>query len=266
MEYLTLTFYVASVAFYILHLHFGNPKVLRGGFIVFAVGMLFHIISFMLMAIKGYWFPIYHMKGALSFFSAVLGGVFIGSQLRGLIPAFGYLTTPAVAFFYALSIVSPAKETVPPVLKSILFPLHVSFAFLGYTFFFISFLTGFFYLFQERSLKTRLLPSFFSRIPPLVELDSMNYRAVQVGFTFLTFAMLTGSIWSEREFGRLWNWDPKEVLTLMTWVLYALYLHLRLISGWRGRRIAILSILGFIAVLLTFLGAKLIPGKYHVFI
>jgi cytochrome c-type biogenesis protein CcsB len=79
----------------------------------------------------------------------------------------------------------------------------------------------------------------------------------------LTLGIITGAIWAEYAWGRYWSWDPKETWSLITWFLYAALLHQRLAIGWRGRRAAIMAIVGFLAILFTFLGVSyLLPGLH----
>jgi len=265
MKFIILGIYVSSLLFYLLHLFFNRRIFLKIGFIFLCIGFLLHTSKFLAGINSPSSFPVYYISGVMSFFSILLGGVFIAYQIRGIVPVLGYITVPVILLFYIISISLPQRPGFPPVLKTVLFPIHATLSITGYVFFFLSFATALFYLLQERNIKFKIFKWSLKRIPSLVELDSMNYRTVQFGFTFLTLGMLTGSIWSERVWGSLWNWDPKEVLTLLLWLLYASYLHLRLIVGWKGRKTAILSVIGFILVLIAFFGRKLIPGGYHDF-
>ena len=85
------------------------------------------------------------------------------------------------------------------------------------------------------------------------------------GFPFLTIGMITGSIYAQLALGRYWQWDPKEVWSLITWLLYAVLLHERLAVGWRGRRSALMSIVCFAFLIFTFFGASLWLSDYHSF-
>ena len=83
-----------------------------------------------------------------------------------------------------------------------------------------------------------------------------------LGFLFLTVGIITGAVWANSAWGRYWGWDPKETWSLITWFVYATLLHARLMRGWQGRRIAYLSILGFMAVLFTYFGVNYLPGLH----
>jgi cytochrome c-type biogenesis protein CcsB len=159
------------------------------------------------------------------------------------------------------------KEIVPlaPVLKSFWHPFHVIFAFLGNASFSLAFCCGIMYLIQEHQLKTKKVGAITQRLPSLKILDDLNYQSLTFGFPLLTLGIITGAIWAEYAWGRYWGWDPKETWSLITWFLYAALLHQRLTVGWRGRKAAIMAIVGFLAVLFTFLGVNLILPGLHTY-
>ena len=101
----------------------------------------------------------------------------------------------------------------------------------------------------------------YQKLPSLDVLDEINYRCLSFGFPLLTVAIITGAIWAETAWGTYWSWDPKETWSLITWFIYAALLHGRLTTGWRGRRAAVLSIIGFFVLLFTFLGVNLLPSE-----
>ena len=94
-------------------------------------------------------------------------------------------------------------------------------------------------------------------------LDEINYRLISMGFALLSLAIITGILWAESATGLYWRWDPKEVWSLITWLIYALVLHLRLTTGWRGKKAAILSILGFMIILITFFSIHIFRKGFH---
>ncbi|HAV42339.1 MAG TPA: c-type cytochrome biogenesis protein CcsB, partial [Acidobacteria bacterium] len=94
--------------------------------------------------------------------------------------------------------------------------------------------------------------------------DLIAYRAVAAGFPLFTLgALVFGMIWASRAWGRYWSWDPKEVWSLITWLFYALYLHTRLVMGWKGKRSALIAIIGFLAALFTFFGVNYLLSGLH---
>lgn len=97
-------------------------------------------------------------------------------------------------------------------------------------------------------------------------LDEITYKSIAVGFPLFTIGgLIMGAIWANSAWGKYWTWDPKETWSLITWFVYALYLHARFVGGWRGKRVAILSVVGFIAVIFTYLGVNLVLSGLHAY-
>ena len=145
-----------------------------------------------------------------------------------------------------------------PSLRSSWLAFHVSTAIISYGAFGVSFAVSAIFLLRER-MKDR---GFWeSHIPDKEKLDLISYRAVALGLLFLTFVIVTGAIWAEKAWGSYWSWDPKETWSLVTWLIYALYLHLRISRNWKGRSAAIFAIIGFICVIFTYIGVNtFLPG------
>ena len=103
------------------------------------------------------------------------------------------------------------------------------------------------------------------RLPEAAALDHRAHRATLVGFPLMTLVIATGAIWAHYAWGRYWGWDPKETWSLITWFVYALYLHARFTRGWVGRRAALISVIGFLSVIFTFLGVNLLLSGLHAY-
>jgi len=173
---------------------------------------------------------------------------------------------PIVFVLMLSSSVFPREiKELSPVLQSSWFGIHISLAFLGDAAFAMAAGIGLMYLMQEHFVKSKHLGDLFHRLPSLQILDEINYRLISLGFPLLTLAIITGALWAQNAWGSYWRWDPKEVWSLITWFIYALVLHVRLTKGWRGKRAAILSIIGFCAVLFTFFGVNLLHKGLHIF-
>jgi cytochrome c-type biogenesis protein CcsB len=178
----------------------------------------------------------------------------------------GSFVAPVAACLLILSSTLPTAEvTVKPIFRSLWLPVHIGTAFVGNGFFAVTFVAGIMYLIQESQIKKKRLGSLYSRLPSLETLDSINHFALICGFTFMTAGMITGSIYAQYALGSYWRWDPKEVCSLLAWVFYAILLHERLTVGWRGRRAALLSLFGFLILVLAFVGANLWLSDYHSF-
>ncbi len=145
-----------------------------------------------------------------------------------------------------------------PALRSNWLAFHVSTAIIAYGSFGVSFVLALIFLLRGKVGEGSFLDQ---HIPAEEKLDVIGYRAVSLGLLFLTFCIVTGSIWAERAWGSYWSWDPKETWSLITWLIYALYLHMRIRRGWRGRSAAVFAVIGFICVLFTYLGVNtFLPG------
>jgi ABC-type transport system involved in cytochrome c biogenesis permease subunit len=142
-------------------------------------------------------------------------------------------------------------EPLIPALQSNWLTFHVFTCFIGYAAFAISFLCGLFYLLRLKGM------------PAGEKLEEMNYQSVMVGFPMLTAGILTGAVWAHYAWGTYWGWDPKETWSLITWIVYALFLHARFTRGWKGRRLAVLSIVGFLSVIFTYIGVNFVLSGLH---
>ncbi len=97
-------------------------------------------------------------------------------------------------------------------------------------------------------------------------LDEITYKSIAVGFPIFTLGgLIFGAIWADQAWGVYWSWDPKETWSLITWFIYAFYLHGRMIRGWKGRKVAIVAVIGFMAVIFTYLGVNLLLSGLHAY-
>ncbi|MBR6528046.1 MAG: c-type cytochrome biogenesis protein CcsB [Lachnospiraceae bacterium] len=147
-----------------------------------------------------------------------------------------------------------------PALQSNWLSIHVSTAIISYGSFGVAFGVSMLYLFRGKMAEDEFRRK---ELPELERLDLISYRAISLGFLFLTLVIVTGAIWAERAWGRYWSWDPKETWSLITWIIYALYLHMRLTKGWRGKKAAWFAVIGFVCVVFTYIGVNtLLPGLH----
>lgn len=94
-------------------------------------------------------------------------------------------------------------------------------------------------------------------------LEEISYKMIAFGFLFLTLGIISGAVWANVTWGSYWNWDPKETWSLITWFVYAIYLHLRLRKSWQGGGTAWISIVGFSAMLFTYFGVNYFMSGLH---
>ncbi|MGI6226487.1 MAG: c-type cytochrome biogenesis protein CcsB [Peptococcales bacterium] len=147
-----------------------------------------------------------------------------------------------------------------PALRSKWLIIHVLTAVLAYGAFAMSFALSIMYLVKDNLVSKNPQDKLVKILPKLELLDELSYKVIFIGMPALTIMLVTGAVWAEYSWGRYWSWDPKETWALITWFIYSAYLHVRL-RGWKGKKAAIISIVGFIAVIFTFLGVSyLLPG------
>jgi ABC-type transport system involved in cytochrome c biogenesis permease subunit len=146
------------------------------------------------------------------------------------------------------------EPLVPALQQSLLLSVHVASAVVAYGTFTIGFGAAILFLIQNRRNS--------SWLPDKEVLNTISYQSVVIGFPFLTATIVLGALWADIAWGRYWGWDPKETSSFVTWLLYVAYIHARLMRGWRGTRTAILLIVGFVAILLTFFGNYIFTGLH----
>ncbi|MFI5368445.1 MAG: cytochrome c biogenesis protein CcsA [Spirochaetia bacterium] len=195
---------------------------------------------------------------SLLFFSAAICVVLFGLRLalrtRGMSPfvMFGATFVCLVLLILSSSPLAP-KEIQPPIpaLQSYWLVLHVTFSFIGESFFVVSFVAAVAFL-ATRSEDRR------------ADMDRLITTSVGIGYpVFTAGALIFGAIWAETAWGSWWSWDPKEIWALITWLIYTAYLHTRLVRRMRGRISAVLVIAGFLATLFTFFGVNFLLSGLH---
>ncbi len=226
------------------------------------VGFILHSLSLILRTIQGRQAPFTTMYESVSFlaWSCVLAVIIFDRKFR-LEKIAPYLWLVVVALMALASSPALPKSFHPlvPALQSYWLWLHVSVTLLGEAFLAVAFVASLLYLLSPERKDGG--PDYEARRE---KLDRVAYRAVAVGFPLFTLgALVFGMIWASQAWGRYWGWDPKEVWSLITWLFYALYLHTRLVYGWKGRKSALIAVLGFLAALFTFFGVNYFLSGLH---
>jgi cytochrome c-type biogenesis protein CcsB len=162
------------------------------------------------------------------------------------------LMAVAAAFFP-----SDVQPLVPALQNQDLLAIHVAAMIVSYSALSVSFGTGVMYLVQGGDRNR------FSRLPKARLLDEIGYRSVMVGFPLLALGIALGAYWANSAWGRYWGWDPKETASLVTWLIYAGYLHTRGLRAWTGTRAAVILVLGFIGVIFTYFVVNLWVSGLH---
>jgi len=262
----TLSLYLLGTLGYILFIVFQIKPMARISFGLLFLGFLTHTLTIGLWTIQTGYFPVYNLRESLSFFAWAIIGVYLLIQVRFNLMVLGSFLSPLAAVMMISSSFLPHQiGPVNPLLQNIWLMIHIVTIFIGNGVFAVAFLAGIMYLIQERQIKSKHLGPLYRRLPSLEVLDALNYNCLILGFPLLTLGMLSGSIFAQYTLGTFWRWDPKEVWSLITWLLYATLLHGRLVAGWRGRRSALISIVGFLILIFSFLGVNSLVKGYHSF-
>jgi cytochrome c-type biogenesis protein CcsB len=257
--------YLLGTLAYLTYIIFLKRALSRAALFIVSFGFASHTLALLTRYAEAGYLPVTNLFESLSFFAWMIVGLLLIGHLKYQIQVLGAFLAP-IALIFTLYALALPKEILPlaPVLKSFWHPFHVFFAFMGDAVFTLAFCCGIMYLIQEHQVKSKKLGAIMERLPSLKVLDDLNYRCLTLGFPLLTLGIITGSIWAEYAWGRYWGWDPKETWSLITWILFAAQLHQRLTVGWRGRKAAIMAIVGFLVVLFTFLGVNLLlPGLHN---
>jgi cytochrome c-type biogenesis protein CcsB len=149
-----------------------------------------------------------------------------------------------------------AIKPLMPALKSNWLAFHVMSCMLAYGGFTLSFVAALCYLVAVR-------PGSTTEAGTLKKFESILDKTVSFGFLFLTLGILSGSVWANRAWGSYWSWDPKETWSLVTWFVYAIFLHCRFIIGWRGVAGSVIAVIGFICVIITYVGVNYLMQGLH---
>jgi cytochrome c-type biogenesis protein CcsB len=263
---LTLIGYLVSTGGFLYFILKRNKKAALWSHRILLLGFALHTISLLIGYYRLGAVPALDFKATLTFFSWAIVAAYIIFHVKFGIMVLGSFAAPLSAILLILSSTIPISTvTVRPIFRGFWLPLHVTTSLLGDGIFVIACIAGIMYLIQERQIKKKRLGAFYSRLPSLSILDSINYHAISYGFLLLTIGMITGSIVAQAAHGTYWRWDPKEVWSLLTWLCYAVLLHQRVAVGWRGRRSALMAIGVFFVLIFTFLGVNLFMEGYHSF-
>jgi cytochrome c-type biogenesis protein CcsB len=165
-------------------------------------------------------------------------------------------------FLYSSTLPQGIEALVPALQNPPLLTIHVGLAMVSYGILAMSFAAGLGFLVQERRLADGRTVDRFAWLPARETLDAVAFRSVIVGFPVFATMIVLGSWWASIAWSRYWGWDPKETSALVTWLVYAVYLHLRNQRGWRGRPAALVLVVGFVMVLVTYSGNLWFPGLH----
>jgi cytochrome c-type biogenesis protein CcsB len=169
------------------------------------------------------------------------------------------IVTLAIAIYLGITynMISDSSQLIPALQDQPILTIHVSMAIFAYALFSVAFGAGLIILIQNGEGQR------FSWLPSAEAADELGYKAVIVGFPLLALTLILGAYWANYAWGHYWSWDPKETSALITWLIYAVYLHARGIRGWRGKRAGWLLTIGFAATLFTYYGVSFFVPSLH---
>jgi len=172
----------------------------------------------------------------------------------------GVLVMPVsfILMGWAGTLIKEVAATLPPALQSAWIWVHIVGASAGFAAVLIAAALGLLYLLKEKKSG-----GVYDKLPDLAALDMLSYRFVAGGFIFFGLMMVSGCFWANQVKGNYWNWDPVEVWSLVSWLIYGIYLHLRITFGWRGKRLAWYSLVALAAMIVSYWGIPFSVETFH---
>ncbi|MCF8144293.1 MAG: c-type cytochrome biogenesis protein CcsB [Deltaproteobacteria bacterium] len=262
--------YFAAFMLYLLGMVMNRALLAKLGTFASLLGLTAQTAAIILRWVTSYKMGIGHapfsnLYESLIFFAWTLMFLYMIVEWRTKNRTFGTFVTPLAFLAMAYASFSPGISShiqpLIPALKSNWLISHVITCFFGYAAFGVSFGLSIMYLMKRLDAPERK-NIFLKLIPSQGILDDLNYQMIVIGFLMLTLGIITGSVWAHSAWGSYWSWDPKETWSLITWLIYAAVIHSRMVRGWKGKRIAILSMVGFFCVLFTYFGVNYLAGLH----
>jgi cytochrome c-type biogenesis protein CcsB len=235
-----------------------------GGALI-VLGALLHFTSLLLRGLateRVPWGNMYEYMSAVSLVAVVTWIVLIRKFPVRRLSVFVLLPIVILMFLGGTVLYAEAAPLMPP-LRSYWLIVHVSAAIIASGLFLVPGVASIFYLVRNRYDHDGKYAKLAERLPGTDVLDRLAYRTTIIAFPIFTFGVICGGIWAEAAWGRFWGWDPKETVAFVAWVIYAGYLHSRATAGWRGRRAALINIVGFSATVFNLFFVNLVTTGLH---
>lgn len=249
---LTVALYVISATLSFLHLSKGDARAGRSAAFVLAAAIVAHtgfLVADYSVTGRGLLNDIHQTLAIVSLLTAV---GFLASMRNRRLRTLGAFVTPVILLIFLGAGLKLSVGSVPQQVESVLLPLHIGVNVLGIVAFALAFAVAAAYLIQENLLRARRISGVFQRLPALDVLDSLGLRLVTIGFPLFTVGVITGSVWAARMGGL--SFSTGQGFAVLAWACFAVVLIARLASGWRGRRAAIGTMLGFLCAMAALLG------------
>jgi ABC-type uncharacterized transport system permease subunit len=260
-----LGYVAASVAFARSFSSATAPGASRAPMMLLAGAFALHTLDLLLEVVRAGVLPVATFAGGFSFFAWRLVGLYLAVQSRLSLAVVGVLVSP-LAFLAAISdlLVRGDDVAVPEALRSPWLTVHVTLALLGNAVFALAFAVSAAFLLQQNLLRSRRGGAILHRLPAIQTLDRLSLVFLLWGFPLLTLGIVTGGFWSMSATGHFWSGEAREILAVLTWLLYAGLLQLRLLGGLSGRRAARWTIAAFTLLLASYVLVNLLQiGSRH---
>ena len=279
LVHMALLAYAAGAVAYLAWLVRPDTRLVNAGRFCLLAGLVLHLGSFgaaRLTGLTGAGFGADMWKGGqlFSLLAALVVAGYLALDFKYRLPVAGAFVAPfTVAVMVPAHLVhSQARAIAPELTHSVALAVHVGAATLGTAALALAFGLALLYLASEQQLKSKRPGRLFARLPSMELVDRVGYRLAVWGFVFLSLAIATGSLVSRESLGALMPFAPKEGFAILAWVLFAALIQARLVAGWRGRRVALLVVVGFALLACAYAGllsaaphagalAALLPGR-----
>jgi len=256
-------FYAAAAVSYVAYFLFRREWIGHSSTLLFVLALLSNIATLVMRTVEIHHAPFTNLYESMVFFSALVAVIYLFIEIRYKNKMLGVFVSIFLFLSFFVTNLLPFRmkvyENLNPALQSYWLEIHVATMFIGYSAFAISFVAALVYL-----GKSKWQNSFpFKHLPDADFLDNLGYKSIAWGMPFLSIGIVTGAIWANYTWGSYWSWDPKETWSLITWLIYAAYLHARVTRGWKKRKAAILAIVGFLSMAFLYWGvAFILPGLH----
>jgi cytochrome c-type biogenesis protein CcsB len=266
--WLTLGVYAVGTGLYVYAFAFRNQRILSRIIFVTCLGFMTHTATIAARyAAQG------HLPWSGDYENGLAGGWFIvlftlvASFLRRPMQAMAVATLPLALLLMGFGVMrNPILGPMAASLQSYWLYIHVYFAWLAFGAYALAMGAGVLYLLKERAGRSDQPGQIWERIPSLARLDELIFRYIVFGFICDAVMIASGAIWARDLWGSYWSWDPVEIWSLITWLIYGITIHLRLTMGWHGRRQAWIAIFAILGMIITFFGVTfVVESSNHIF-
>ncbi|MBI5232002.1 MAG: c-type cytochrome biogenesis protein CcsB [Coriobacteriales bacterium] len=264
LMWLAVSLYAASAALFVVGLVWRSQLLMRVALWTAVAGLVPQAVAIGVRWVRvdhGPYLGFYEVVSSYAFASVVALAIIAWRKpsLRWV----GVFVMPLAFLLIGGAMLAPRSDlAITPTLASWWLTIHIMFAKLSYLSFFAAFAVALAYLARDR-WPNRLPEWLHEKLPGQADLDELSFRFIGVGFIFLTIMIVAGAIWANEAWGRYWAWDPIETWSLITWAVYAVYLHTRLTLGWRGAKSAWFAVAALPFIVFTLIGVPLAYQSIH---